>query len=765
MREREHRYNSKSQYKGPRANRNSGSRDKSEGKPESRSELDIPGGQIKTQRSRRNVRRVAESRPDKAKSVQRGGHSGRNIIEDRPIRRKKAVNDTEKEILRMRDLEQAYRWLDQQTEPEEPGQGRHIKVESVGKVLGPGPGRVSCSGNAYRTLENKERADYGKSRKRAGKRKGDKKSDGLNGSIKGSGERIPGIKKFKHKAAEHVELSDDMIRLPGEKEDSAEDISGKGVNLIYGDDLTGNNDRKKILFNTRQSNYSGVRSERMMESQKRREIENQFQDVHPYIRDEDESDNRDSRRSHRWGKLLICIFAFLFIYEIVLLGAFSMVPDLKGNVKEKAVMAKENFLGKFQSEKMIPETETPEEPAETETVAESMGEETAVSDVYVNESGAMAVQNPTIPIDVKAIGTGDSEPVELLFAGDIYLSDHVMDAYHSTGDISGVLSDNYLQEIASVDYFMANEEFPFSTGGKQAEDKQFTFRVDPKYVSIFKDIGIDLVTLANNHTLDYGTEALADTISTLDDAGIRHVGAGENLKDARETVTVSIKGKKIAFIGATRVIPEANWAAGESSAGVFSTYDDANLIADIKAAKEQADFVVVYVHWGEERKESPNEVQKTLAHSIVDAGADLVIGAHPHVLQGTEYYKGVPIVYSLGNFIFGSSIPKTALLKVTIEDAEDPEDEAETPAMINSDAGNVSDAVSDNAIGSSGSNEVKPSEKSRECVVKLQLIPGKSGAGYTQTLDADSDKADFYSYYAGISSGISVDSEGVISKR
>jgi hypothetical protein len=323
----------------------------------------------------------------------------------------------------------------------------------------------------------------------------------------------------------------------------------------------------------------------------------------------------------------------------------------------------------------------------------------------------------------EASKTGDnSGPVEIVFAGDIYLSDHVMEAYEAAGDdISGVLSEGYQAEIEAADYFVANEEFPFSNRGTPAKDKQYTFEVDPSKADMFKEMGIDLVTLANNHTLDFGTDALLDTLDTLDKTGIGHVGAGGNIEEASKPVTVSIKGRKIAFIGATRVMPEADWAAGESSPGLLAAYDPSKLLEEIRQAKEQADLVVVYIHWGEERKEMPNEIQTTLAHNIVDAGADLVVGAHPHVLQGIEYYKEVPIVYSLGNFVFGSSIPKTALLRVTIDNTED------------------------------GSENLK-----------LRLIPGKSSAGYTRTLSEAADKAEFYSYLESISKGISIGEDGTV---
>ncbi len=314
------------------------------------------------------------------------------------------------------------------------------------------------------------------------------------------------------------------------------------------------------------------------------------------------------------------------------------------------------------------------------------------------------------------VGTDEADqPVNLVFSGDILLSDHVMNAYNK-GGIRGVLDSQFQSVIDEADIFMANEEFPFSNRGTAAADKQFTFRVDPSLVSVFKELGIDLVTLANNHAMDYGTDALLDTCDTLDEAGIARVGAGKNLDEAKAPVILEAKGKKIGFLGASRVIPVASWNATSTKPGMITTYDPQILVDEIKKLRSQCDYLVVYVHWGIERKETPEDYQRTLGKQYIDAGADVVIGSHPHVLQGVEYYKGKPIVYSLGNFIFGSSIPRTALLKVQWD---------------------VQDS-------------------------QLTFIPGTSAAGYTRVLENAAQKADFASYMTGISYGVTIEEDGVV---
>lgn len=324
--------------------------------------------------------------------------------------------------------------------------------------------------------------------------------------------------------------------------------------------------------------------------------------------------------------------------------------------------------------------------------------------------------------------------VRLMFGGDVYLSDYVLNAYQSKGDITGVVSKDYLDAISHADFFMANEEFPFSTRGEAAENKQYTFRVDPAHVNILNEMGLKLVTLANNHTLDFGEDALGDTIETLENAGIQYVGAGKNQELARRPLILNIKGKTFAFFGCTRVMPEIDWAAGQNDPGLFSAYDNAEqLTKEIKDVRRQVDYVVVYMHWGKERDVQPDSVQTDMGHALIDAGADLVVGAHPHVLQGIEYYSGRPIVYSLGNFVFGSSIPSTALLEVTFE-----------------------------AENGNGERETESASEKDEPGLKLRILPGTSSNGSTVMLTGAEDIRSACDALVQISNGISIDDEGYV---
>ncbi|PNH21011.1 hypothetical protein B6K86_02875 [Lachnospiraceae bacterium] len=263
----------------------------------------------------------------------------------------------------------------------------------------------------------------------------------------------------------------------------------------------------------------------------------------------------------------------------------------------------------------------------------------------------------------EAFSSSDSDgTIRLAFCGDILLSDHVLSAYDRAGNAGGILDDVLLQAGRDADLFIANEEFPFGTGGVPAPNKQFTFRVPPERSAIFKELGIDLVTLANNHSLDYGRSCLQETFDALDRVSIDYIGAGSNLSRAMERKTYCIKGKTIGFLAASRVIPEFSWNASKDQSGLFTTYDPTALIEEIRRAEDTCDFTVVYLHWGLERHTEPEAYQIELAKQYIDAGADLVIGAHPHVLQPVQTYRNVPIAYSLGNYLFGSSIPETMLL-------------------------------------------------------------------------------------------------------
>ncbi|HEY9061787.1 MAG TPA: CapA family protein [Pseudobacteroides sp.] len=254
------------------------------------------------------------------------------------------------------------------------------------------------------------------------------------------------------------------------------------------------------------------------------------------------------------------------------------------------------------------------------------------------------------------------DTITLSFAGDVLLDRNVANVISQKG-AKFILSD-VKPVLAASDISMINLECPISTRGTKAKDKQFTFRAKPSSVEALTSAGIDIVTLANNHILDFGTDAMLDTFTNLDKAGIKYVGAGYDLDKASMAKYYNLNGSNVAILGSSHVIPVVEWAAGKNSPGVATTYNPARLLSEISNAKKKADIVVVYLHWGTERNTKPDTYQRNLAKKYIDSGADLVIGSHPHVLQGFEYYKGKLIAYSLGNFVFTNIKNDTMILNV-----------------------------------------------------------------------------------------------------
>jgi poly-gamma-glutamate capsule biosynthesis protein CapA/YwtB (metallophosphatase superfamily) len=207
--------------------------------------------------------------------------------------------------------------------------------------------------------------------------------------------------------------------------------------------------------------------------------------------------------------------------------------------------------------------------------------------------------------------------------------------------------------LQKADIAFGNLEGPLTTRGNPATDKKFLFRSPPaKVAAALKNAGFDVVSLANNHTLDYGSEGLADTITALNETGIRHVGAGKNLAIARQAAVIERNGLKVAFLAYSLTFPEEFWATADKAGTVFGYREIVE--DDIRAAKHKADIVVASFHWGQESKTELRPYQVALGHAAINAGASLVIGHHPHILQGVEHYKNGVILYSMGNFAFGS---------------------------------------------------------------------------------------------------------------
>ncbi|GIP15408.1 hypothetical protein J40TS1_10500 [Paenibacillus montaniterrae] len=249
----------------------------------------------------------------------------------------------------------------------------------------------------------------------------------------------------------------------------------------------------------------------------------------------------------------------------------------------------------------------------------------------------------------------ESQTVQLAFVGDLLLGEYIQSYLDSEG--ASYPYQQALFHLTSADITAGNLEMPITKVDEPAENKTYVFKGAPEALNGLVDAGFDVVSLANNHTLDHGVNGLLDTMKYLDEYGIHHVGAGNNAEEAYAPYIQEVNGIKVAYVATSRVLPETTWKANRYSAGLAESYDPTQTLDSIAELEETAHITVVLVHWGKERADSPDENQLNLAKKYIDAGADLVIGSHPHVLQGFEQYKGKWIAYSLGNFVF-SSHPK-----------------------------------------------------------------------------------------------------------
>ena len=310
------------------------------------------------------------------------------------------------------------------------------------------------------------------------------------------------------------------------------------------------------------------------------------------------------------------------------------------------------------------------------------------------------------------------------FAGDINLDEAWCTTQYLNQQENGIrdcISEELILHMNQADVMCLNNEFTYSLGGAPLEGKAYTFRANPERVKILQELGVDIVKLANNHVYDYGSQALLDTFATLEAAGIEYMGAGRNLQEAMEPVYIELDGKRVAFVAASRaekykMTPQAT----EDTPGILRCYDTTLFLETIAKAKENADFVLAYVHWGTEYSYELEEVQLTTGKAYLDAGADVVIGAHSHCLQGMEYYNGKPIIYSLGNYWFNEKTLDTMLLDLH---------------FYGDDMG--------------GNIEVK-------------VIPAVQSGFCTKIVTQDAEQERIYSFLEGISVNVEIDENGIV---
>lgn len=312
---------------------------------------------------------------------------------------------------------------------------------------------------------------------------------------------------------------------------------------------------------------------------------------------------------------------------------------------------------------------------------------------------------------------------EITIAGDLCLTEDgfVIDKYDTVNNLEQCISPEILKVTNESDLFYINHEYTISDRGAPLEGKYYTFRAEPKRMELLKQMGTDIVSLANNHVYDYGKEALLDTADLLDEAGISYVGGGRNIEEAKRPVYFVINGMKIGFVGASngekiRYTPQAT----ADSPGILRAYDTTEYNQVIQEASKECDYLIAYIHWGTEDSNYYNADQQRWGREFLNSGADIVIGGHPHVLQGMEYVDGKPIIYSLGDFWFNHETKYTGVLKLN--------------------------------IGFDGLKE-------------MSFVPCFQTDFTTQYLDTAKEQEKLYEFLENLSPNIEIDSKGIITQR
>lgn len=266
-------------------------------------------------------------------------------------------------------------------------------------------------------------------------------------------------------------------------------------------------------------------------------------------------------------------------------------------------------------------------------------------------------------VQQKQVANPYDPTVTLMFGGNVNLSDAL--GASAGNDYHWAFAN--MDEYRQADVAMVNLENPLTRSKLGSGKKQLNFKADPESVKVLTAGGVDIVNLANSHAMDYAEPGLVETMNTLDNSGIQHQGAGRDIKEARRPDIIEVKGQRIAYLG----YYDADLHAADQGKAGTNPRRNNRVAEDIRALRGQVDWIIVNYHWGVELADYPGDWQIDLARFTIDQGADLVVGHHPQVLQGAEIYKGRPIVYSLGNFIFGGNARRdydTAVLKVSLKD-------------------------------------------------------------------------------------------------
>jgi len=256
-----------------------------------------------------------------------------------------------------------------------------------------------------------------------------------------------------------------------------------------------------------------------------------------------------------------------------------------------------------------------------------------------------------------------SEIVRFVFVGDIMLSRSVDLKMRRMSDYTFPFL-NIASTTRSADITFGNLEGPISTRGKN-QGSEYSFRANPNVVKGLLYAGFDVLSLANNHIWDWGGDALIDTLDVLKQNNILTVGAGKNEAEANSPIFIMKGNQRVVFFAYTNLYPQGLYATGENPG--ISRFNEEEIIRSIKEETKSEDIVIISLHWGDEYKTQSNDFQKRFGRALIDAGADMIIGHHPHVAEEVEYYKDGWIAYSLGNFVFDQNFSEETMSGLLLE--------------------------------------------------------------------------------------------------
>jgi len=298
----------------------------------------------------------------------------------------------------------------------------------------------------------------------------------------------------------------------------------------------------------------------------------------------------------------------------------------------------------------------------------SITDDTEADDTVAAE--ASAATGFLVPDELREADAAISE-ITIAFGGDVMFDTYIYYWMSSMG--ISYPWDDVAHLFRSSDIGVVNFESSSSLRGETTKPPGYGFRSPPYTLQSLPDAGINYVSLGNNHVLDFGYDAFADTVQNLNHYEMLHSGAGSDLAAATAPAIIEVQGLRVGFLSYTAILPGTSWKATDSRPGVAALYDEGDVLLaleNITRSKKECDILIVMPHWGVEYADHPTSAQRSLAYRLIDAGADLIVGGHPHVLQGVEFYQDKPIFYSLGNFIFlkmDDDAGKTAVFAITID--------------------------------------------------------------------------------------------------